>query len=382
MTDHLQDGASFILDAPTTVPAVWGGGQTVAHAEGEAMWIVAPAGTGKTTVAAQYVRGRLGLQDELLGMPVKPDDRPVFYLALDRPRQIARAFRRNFTEADRATLADQLRVWAGPLPFDIGTDPDQLGEFALSRGAGTLVIDSAKDAAMDLSKDETGSRFNRAIQTVLAAEIEVVVLHHQRKASAQNPKPRKLADVYGSTWLTAGAGSVLLLWGEPGDPVVELRTLKPAVGEIGPLMIQHDHQRGVSTIHEAPDLFELVERSPAGITVAEAAISLYGASPSRADRERARRKLEALRRAGQITRPTSPDSADVRYLAVTPRATTRATSMNGNTGDHEPASESGTQGDTADTGRSRSTATPYRGRVCETVPGSAARLDGDDEEGR
>ena len=42
-------------------------------------------------------------------------------------------------------------------------------------------------------------------------------------------KPKRLADVYGSRWLTAGMGSVLLLWGEPGDLVVEVRHLKQPV---------------------------------------------------------------------------------------------------------------------------------------------------------
>ena len=60
---------------------------------------------------------------------------------------------------------------------------------------------------------------------LVASEIEVVVSHHQRKATGYNKKPTTLADVYGSTWLTAGAGSVVLLWGEAGDPIVELTHL-------------------------------------------------------------------------------------------------------------------------------------------------------------
>jgi hypothetical protein len=48
---------------------------------------------------------------------------------------------------------------------------------------------------------------------------------------ARKPTPD---DVYGSTWLTAGTGSVILLNGEPGDPIVIMHHLKKPVAEGGP----------------------------------------------------------------------------------------------------------------------------------------------------
>lgn len=364
---RISPGGEFVLDAPEAVPAVWGDGDSVAWAEGEAMWIAAPASTGKTTIASQLVRARLGLQGELLGMAVKADERKVLYLALDRPRQIARAMRRSFSEEDRERLEALLEVWAGPLPFNVASDPERLAALAVSRGAGTLIIDSAKDAAMELSKDETGSNFNRAIQLVLAAGIEVLVLHHQRKASAQNPKPRKLSDVYGSTWLTAGAGSVLLLWGEPGDPIVELRTLKPAVGEIGPLMVEHDHVRGISTVHESPDLLELARSSPSGITVTEAAISLYGPKPAKADRERARRRLVAMTR-GREPQLKRVEGETPRFVAVPLRATPRDPHTNARTEGTPPLEQAARNGSRGYTEPSLLTVAPFRGDVSEGVP--------------
>jgi replicative DNA helicase len=362
--ERIRSGDRFILDAPQTVPAIWGAGSAVAWPKGEGLLLVGPVGVGKTSIAAQLARCLIGLQSELLGMPVGRVDK-LLYLALDRPQQIARALRRNFTESDRETLLERFEAWTGPLPFDLAAEPDQLAAFARQRGAGALIIDSAKDAAMDLSKDETGSRLNRAIQSTLAAGVEVCVLHHQRKANAQNPKPGKLADVYGSTWLTAGAGSVLLLWGEPGDPLVELRTLKPAVGEIGPLLIEHDHERGVSTIHEQPDLLELLRASSGGVTVSEAAIFLFGDRPSRAEREKARRKLAASERGGEAQRV--PDSTPPRFMAVTPRDPQRDPLTVEVTAGHEPLEQASRPGSRGVTGDSESTATPLRGRVLEVV---------------
>ena len=89
-----------------------------------------------------------------------------------------------------------------------------------------------------------GGNVNRAVQYVVVEGIEVVGLHHQRKGQG-GAKPNGLEDVYGSTWLTAGMGSVVLLWGAAGDPNVELRHLKQPVAEVGPLRIEHDQLTGM-----------------------------------------------------------------------------------------------------------------------------------------
>lgn len=67
------DGATFILDGPTEVQAVWGEGDQVAWAAGEPLLINGSTGVGKTTIAQQVALARLGLRSEVLGMAVKPD---------------------------------------------------------------------------------------------------------------------------------------------------------------------------------------------------------------------------------------------------------------------------------------------------------------------
>jgi len=79
-----------------------------------------------------------------------------------------------------------------------------------------IVSDSLKDVAVDLIKDNVGGRVSFQIGETIARGIEVCMLHHQREAQQGTAKPKALADVYGSRWLTAGMGSVLMLWGEPG----------------------------------------------------------------------------------------------------------------------------------------------------------------------
>jgi replicative DNA helicase len=74
-------------------------------------------------------------------------------------------------------------------------------------------------------------------------------------------KPKALAGVYGSRWLTAGMGSVVCVWGDAGDLVVELTHLTQPVEQVGPMLVVHDHERGSSTVHEQVDLEQLLKNA-------------------------------------------------------------------------------------------------------------------------
>ena len=202
-------GGDFVFNEPEEIPAVWGESARVLWARGEVLMICGPDGIGKTTVAQQALLAGLGIRpSSLLGLPLQPFGDRAAYLALDRPRQAARSLRRMVREEDRQALNERLTVWAGPLPFDfVREEPKTLAAFVQSLNASVLFIDSLKDVALDLSKDEIGGRVNLALQELVAAGIDTCVLHHQRKAQPGAPAPRRLADVYGSRWLTAGVAA-------------------------------------------------------------------------------------------------------------------------------------------------------------------------------
>ena len=293
---RLRDGASFILDAPTTVPAIWGWDDEVIWAEGESLMIVGPPGVGKTTLTGQVLRSRLGLGGAVLGYGVAPTGSRVLYLAMDRPSQIARSLRRTFTEDDREVLAERLRVWEGPPPGDVAKHPDVLVSLARLAEADTVVIDSVKDAAVGLTEDEVAAAYNRARQTALAAGVQVLELHHLVKRGPNGAKPTQLADVYGSAWLTAGAGSVVLLWGAGGDPLVDWHHLKQPAAEVGPMKVEHDHVGGRSSVWHATDLDSLlVAAGSRGVTARQAAAALFSTDdPDEKESKRAARRLDKM----------------------------------------------------------------------------------------
>lgn len=292
----MAPGGDAIFDEPDSIPALWGEDTEVLWAEGEPTMICAPPGIGKTTLAQQLVLGLVGLQAEVLGLPVSQrTDRRILYLAMDRPRQIRRSFRRMVHPGHRALLNERLTIRSGPMPADLTSDPTMLVQLARRAGANVVIVDSLKDAAVKLTDDEAGGKVQRAIQLAVAAGIDVLVLHHQRKGQ-NGEKPKRLEDVYGSVWLTAGMGSVVLLWGTAGELIVELIHLKQPADAVGPWKIAFDRDAGTVTIHRGFDpLLFLRNAGSRGATANEAAVAMFERStPTDAERKRAKRKLDRL----------------------------------------------------------------------------------------
>ena len=324
--ERVRTGAAFILDADHRIEPVWGADADVAWASGEPLILTGPTGVGKTTICHQIVERLTGVVDDpLLGLPVTARAKRVLYLACDRPSQIRRAFARRFGEEHRDALAERLAVHDGYLPVMLDQHPDLLHRLVEAVGADVVVIDSLKDVATELEKGPNAILINQALQRVCQAQAEVIVLHHQRKAQGDNKRPKAIDDLYGNTLIPSGAGSVLLVWGAPGDLAVELHHLKKPADEVGPLKLLHDHETGTTRIDDAAqvDLLVLARRATGGLTVAAAATALYGTAATgkvtqavRNDREKARYQLEKAVDRGVLRRVEGVSAALATYVPV------------------------------------------------------------------
>jgi replicative DNA helicase len=270
---RLVTGWDFLDESEDEDHAIWGDGDRWLWAPGESLMLFGGNGVFKSTLAHLLVWGRLGLLDDglVLGMPVEPTTGRVLYLAGDRPRQIKRAMRRLRREAHKEVLRDRLIVHEGPLPFDLASSKDGLADLAQHYEATDIVIDSIKDFCSKPSDDEAGNGYNRARQECIARGMQWLECHHNRKQQQGQGKSNALDDVYGSRWLTAGAGSVLVLYtDEEGAPVVDVRQLKSPGEFIDPMRVHVDKATGTMAGDRKPDPVSWIRsHGVVGVTVAE-----------------------------------------------------------------------------------------------------------------
>jgi len=298
------DAGHFLFDETDTTVALWGDGDDILWAEGEAMMIAGGMGLGKTTLAGQIIRAQLGLSTEVLGLPVHPIEGVILYLAMDRPRQIRRSMLRQFDRSERDAIAGRLLIRTGPPIADIAAYPGLLAAMAKECGASVVYVDSLKDAAVGLSDDKVGAGYNRARQGLLADNAQICELHHNRKATAGMTANGSVTEVYGSTWLTSGAGSVITLTGDPGDPIIEFRHVKQPLNEVGPWRLLNDPDAGRMTVNHQVDLILLATAAGRhGLTAMAAAVAMYEKDrPNKAEIEKARYRLDKLAKGGLLVR--------------------------------------------------------------------------------
>lgn len=298
------NGAHAMLDLEVATTPIWGQGDEVAWADGESLLIAGGIGAGKTTIASQLVAARLGIIDTVLDMPVEPAEGRVGYLAMDRPKQAIKSLRRILgDEAHRELLEERLRVWYGPLAADVATHPKMLIDMCRAEGIDTLFVDSAKDAAVGLTDDAVGAGFNQAMQILLAEGTQVVILHHNRKATSDGKQPKHLDDIYGSTWIPAGAGSAIILWQDPsrerGERVEFIHVKEPATN-LGRFGVKHDHKAGISHRLYDWDPVAYLQHQPGGATVDMATTARTRKQvASDSERQVTRRQLNKLVEADQ-----------------------------------------------------------------------------------
>lgn len=309
-------GGSFILDAPDHIESLWGEDPYVLWSKGEPFMLAGQMGTGKTTIAQQLVLGLIGTPgfSKLLGANVVPlgMDRTVLYLAMDRPIQARRSFRRMVDEGDRAHLDERLHARSGPLPAavvqDMFVNPFALADWIVENygvEVGAVVVDSVKDLMPGLKNDEEGSAVNSQWQGLMERGIELLDLHHDRKSSGGEGRNISVDSVYGSTWLTSGHGSIMKIMGEPGDEAIELFHIKQPGEVVGPIKAIHDHPSGRTVIDLSEKPLSAVEAlanlGGVGTTAAVGLAMFPNDEQTRNTKQKTKRALEKAVEDGSVS---------------------------------------------------------------------------------
>ncbi len=290
---------------------LWGDSMMPLWLRGEPLVVVGREGVGKSTLVQRLVLALLGFDNSgLLGLPVNPVIRRALYFVADRPAQFRRSLIRMVEPSQSDELSNRLLLSVGPPPFDLVVAPESFRDVARSVEADMVVVDSLKDFVPDVSRDEVGYAINRAAQLMAADSIETLFVHHERKDRRGGGAPT-IADLHGSRWIAAGAGSVIALDGRPGAAAITLRHLKPPKEPVGPIALRHLKLGGQIVVADSS------KRGGSMPPTAPVTAKLYaeqiGLDPGvRADVERARRTLDQYVSEGLLVRePSREGSASI-----------------------------------------------------------------------
>lgn len=265
-----------IFTIPLEVESIWGKGQECLWAVGEPLMVYGPTGIGKTTLANKLLLSLIGVDSsELLGYPIEPiaTGATVLYVAADRPRQAMRSLRRMVPKEAASILAERLRIEHHRQIWASVDDPTMIYRAAVQANASIVFLDSGKDLAGGPLKDEGPAKaLMDAIQVCIAYDVDVAILHHPRKATQEAGGKREidLDDVYGSAWLTAGSGSVILVSGKPGAGIFRLEQLKAPATFVEAMEVTVNYETGELTRRTIRDLDVWLKDSAMPTTIRQA----------------------------------------------------------------------------------------------------------------
>lgn len=246
---------------------VWGTEGVPFANTGEPLVISSADGLGKTTIAQDYVRARLGLHDDMWGAPVVPlpEDENVLYLAFDRYSQIRAAFRRGPVVKHRVAFAKQPMY-----PLRSAKAGRWLLEKVREVSAGLVVVDSLKDQVNPNDPTELG-RFWDNLKPLGLAGIEVVVLSHTNKTKVDPENPKEA--VSGHRLATSSAGSVFVIDGSTGKPPHTVYHAKALRGDTIPsALLSFNHETGRTSLEYGEGVIVDLSKAPAWAWTKEAGV--------------------------------------------------------------------------------------------------------------
>jgi replicative DNA helicase len=203
---------------------------------------------------------------------------------------------------NRLVIEHNRQIWAPQ------NDHDLIWRACQQANAGIILLDSTKDVADGPLKDEPAAKaFMDAIQVCIANDVEVLMLHHPRKGNRESTGQEESIDgVYGSTWFTAGSGSVLLVDGEGGSGTLTIKQLKAPATFTPKMNVVITYDTGHLERTNRIDLADMLERKyPTAVKVKEIASYLTGKNTDdleTSDIEKARREANKLVEYGQATK--------------------------------------------------------------------------------
>lgn len=123
---------------------------------------------------------------------------------------------------------DKLKVYAP----DEALDLNEMEKIIEKKKPQIVLIDSLTEMGQDdVTKESEARRLMSWVRKIRTKHsCAIVLIHHNRKASTGNAKPKKLSNLYGSFIFAKLSETVISLWDKERDGILELDTLKARFG--------------------------------------------------------------------------------------------------------------------------------------------------------
>lgn len=203
------------------------------------MLLTGPSGIGKTQFALDFsMRACLGLPF-LEKKTAAQNQEKIGFFSLEMGLTSLKYFIEKQVPAYTSDEIDELQQRF--LSFPLG-EPLYMSEPGIQAlvekcietyGLTGIVVDSLGSTTSGTLSDEAEAKKIMDWNDRLRARYGIfsVFIHHNRKASGDNKKPNKLADVYGSHYFTARSTTVFCLWDGGGKNALQLLPLKIRLAE-------------------------------------------------------------------------------------------------------------------------------------------------------
>lgn len=173
-------------------------------------------GVGKTQLALDMMHA-FATKTDWIGLNVVKECRVGFFtleMSFPEIKEFLKQQVREFTELGT------VEKWGANLHFSAAPsgDLDTYWRLLQEKEFDVIFIDSLSEMALEDLKENEARQIVRWINKVRRElGVAVVVIHHNRKASDGNKKPKNLSDLYGSFMFAAKAESVAFLWDNNPD---------------------------------------------------------------------------------------------------------------------------------------------------------------------
>lgn len=196
------------------------------------MLVTGPSGTGKTQFAMSMA-ANMALGRDFLDKKVTRPYRIGLWsleMGLEDVKYFAETQSGAFTQEELEKLEENFRIFPLGEPLYLSDDETrkQLEEVVAREKLDGIIVDSLGSVTDESLSDETAVKKLMNWNDVFRKNYNcfTVYIHHHRKATNDNSKPKKLDDVFGSQYITARATTVVGLWPTKSTSQVEALMLK------------------------------------------------------------------------------------------------------------------------------------------------------------